>query len=85
MLEREKSLRKDVEIESKDNWLRAHSVTGFLGLPRPSRLKKVGVCVWKARIWLDETRKGGIDLQKILDEYHVADVMVKQGHVKPNA
>ena len=75
-------MRKDVEIESKDNWLRAHSVTGFLGLPRPSSLKKVGVCV---RIWLDERRKGGIDLQKILDEYHVGDVMVKQGHVKPNA
>ena len=30
-------------------------------------------------------RKEGIDLQEILDEYHVACVMVKQGHVKPNA
>ena len=47
-----------------------HSVTGFLergGPPRVPSLKKVGVCVWKAGIWLDEREARGSNLQKILE------------------
>ena len=55
-------------------------------LPRASSLKKVGVCVWMARLRLDE-REGGGSICKRSEmcesEYRVAGVMVKHGHVKP--